>query len=401
MQSDDAIVKKILASPEYKEKYEKKLETPVQKWNAWISAFFLLGAASGGLIFGWLGDKIGRITSMSLSILTYSIFTGSVFFAQEPWHVATFRFAAAIGMGGEWSLGIALVVECWPEKFRPILSGVIGAAANVGFLIIAGIGVLYKPTIDTWRWMPLIGILPAIMAFFVFKHVPESERWKAAVSKSASRPLHELFSSKYIYNTLIAIVLATVPLLVTWGAVSSSLPPWAANLAKGTKWAGSAASWSQIMISIGAITGCIIAPVVGGKVGRRPVYFALCLLALIVCGYQFSFFERISPAFSMRQFDAMFLFTNVLAGLTTAAFYGWMPLYLPELFPTRIRATGQGFSFNFGRIMAAVGVLYMGQITPLFKGDWGLMGSTFALIYLLGMVVIWFAPETKGKPLPE
>src|SRR3989441_5595866 len=116
----------------------------VGTWMGRITALFLVGAACGGLVFGWLGDRMGRVRAMTLSILTYSIFTGLCFFAQQPWHLGTLRFVAAFGMGGEWSLGVALVMESWPRDKRPLLAGIIGAAANVGFALIAVLGLYWR-----------------------------------------------------------------------------------------------------------------------------------------------------------------------------------------------------------------------------------------------------------------
>ena len=155
---------------------------------------------------------------------------------------------------------------------------------------------------------------------------------------------------------------------------------------------GHAKALTQIMVSIGCILGCLVAPVVGGKVGRRPVYFGLCLLSLLICQSIFRLFDSYSTTLVLL---------TAFVGFFTAAFYGWMPLYLPELFPTRVRATGQGLSFNFGRIIAAFGAVYMGQLTHFFQGDYGRAMATITLIYILGMILIWFAPETKGKPLPD
>src|SRR5690606_37368599 len=130
----------------------------------------------GGFVFGWLGDRFGRVRAMSLAILCYSVFTGLVYFAQEPWHLAVFRFIAALGMGGEWALGVALVMEVWPEKNRPMLAGVIGAAANIGFALTALIGMVFAVTQDTWRYVVLIGAAPAALTFVVRLFVPESEK---------------------------------------------------------------------------------------------------------------------------------------------------------------------------------------------------------------------------------
>ena len=164
----------------------------VGQWMGYATAAFLLGAALGGVVFGWLGDKIGRVRAMAASILVYSLFTGLIYFAQEPWHLAAVRFVAALGMGGEWSLGVALVAEVWPEKHRPLLAGIIGAAANVGFVLIAIIGVFLPITTTSWRMVVLIGAAPALLTFFIRLFVPESHRWEQAASTGQLRPLREI-----------------------------------------------------------------------------------------------------------------------------------------------------------------------------------------------------------------
>ena len=259
---------------------------------------FLIGAALGGVVFGWLGDKIGRVRAMAASILIYSLFTGCIYFAQEPWHLAAFRFLAALGMGGEWSLGVALVMEVWPEKHRPLMAGIIGAAANVGFALIAVVTIFFKVTVDSWRWVALVGAAPALLTFVIRLFVPESEKWQHAVTtrKTPNQPLREIFGPGLLKYTLLA---------------------------------------------------------------------------------------------------------TALVGAFTAAFYGWLPLYLPELFPTRMRATGQGLAFNAGRILAAAGAVYGGQLVQAFEGSYARAGAIITLVYVVGMVIIWFAPETKGKPLPD
>src|SRR3954470_12479677 len=162
----------------------------VGQWMANATAAFLLGAALGGVLFGWLGDRIGRVRAMNLSILCYSLFTGLIWFAQTPWHLAGARFIAALGMGGQWSLGVALVMEVWPEKHRPILAGIIGAAANVGFVLIALIGRVFVVSQESWRWVALVGAAPALLTFFIRLFVPESERWESVnkVSAGKNRP---------------------------------------------------------------------------------------------------------------------------------------------------------------------------------------------------------------------
>jgi SHS family sialic acid transporter-like MFS transporter len=362
----------------------------VGHWMGIVTAAFLLGAAVGGLIFGWLGDKIGRVRAMSVAILCYSIFTGLVYFAVEPWHLAALRFVAALGMGGEWALGVALVMEVWPEKNRPMLAGIIGAAANVGFALIACVGMFYAVTQDTWRHVILIGALPAALTFIIRLFVPESEKWEAANAIKPTKPVVEIFSDwKVLKPTLVAILITAVVLIGTWGSVQW-LPLWAGKLAGPSL--PKAGAYTQALSAVGSIIGCLAGAWLGGKFGRRPTYFLLCLASLLSCAWLFR---------TVDTFGAEFLVMTFVVGAVTAAFFGWLPLYLPELFPTRVRATAQGLAFNTGRVFAAIGALQMGALMQTFHGSYAQAGAVISLVYIAGLFFIWLAPETKGRPLPE
>src|SRR5207248_6373985 len=137
-----------------------------------ILALFLVGAAFGGWTFGWLGDRIGRVRAMMLSILTYSVFSGLCYFVRAPWEFGALRFLAAFGMGGEWSLGVALVMESWPREKRPILAGIIGAAANLGYALIAIAALFFIVTQQSCRWFMLAVPLPALLALAIQLIVP-------------------------------------------------------------------------------------------------------------------------------------------------------------------------------------------------------------------------------------
>ncbi len=361
----------------------------VQSWMGIITALFLLGAASGGLVFGWLGDRIGRVKAMTWSILCYSGFTGLCYFAMEPWHLGALRFLAALGMGGEWALGVALVMETWPEGRRPLMAGLIGAAANFGYAFIAVIGIAFPIARDSWRWVMMLGAATAVLTFFILLFVPESERWKASARQPGRSPALEVFASGLRKNTLLAIAFAGVALIATWGIVQW-IPLWADQMTGGTRTAVKA--WSQLYQSLGACVGCYLAAWLGGALGRKPTYFFLCLASLGVCQWLFRGFNTVGPGF---------FFLVFLVGLCTASFYGWLPLYLPELFPTRVRATGQGVAFNSGRILAALGAWQTPAVMAFFDKSYPKAGETIVLIYVVGMMLIWFAPETKGRPLPE
>ena len=424
----------LVARPALQELLGVSSEAQVATWFSRIMACFLVGAAIGGLAFGWVGDKIGRVRGLASCMLVFSLFTGACYFATAPWHIGVFLFMAALGMGGAWSLAVALVMECWPERHRPKLAGLIGAAANFGFLFIAVVALTRQVTVTDWRWMMLVGASPAVLALLVLFVAPESERWKASVKKGGRSPVVEIFSGPLLKKTLLAMAFAGIPLVGTWAAVSAYLPGWASQLhelelgkakleqlrpdlvqqfedAQPTARAGLLASLgdeqlaevrrqssgakaqTQVFMSIGAIIGCFAASTMGRIIGRRPAYFTLCLLSLLGCGY---LFRLLPPVFNLH----FLITTGVVCGIT-ATFYGWLPLYLPELFPTRVRATGQGLCFNIGRILAAVGTLYSGVLVGAYGGDWRQAMGTVTLVYVVGMVLIWFAPETKGKPLPD
>jgi SHS family sialic acid transporter-like MFS transporter len=285
-------------------------------WMGYITALFLVGAAGGGLVFGWLGDKIGRVRAMSLSILAYSLFTGCCYFAQAAWQLGLFRFLSAVGMGGEWSLGVALVMECWPEKRRPLLAGAIGTASNFGFGLLGALGLIFQVSRESWRWVMLAGTAPAFLALFIIRWVPESERWKAS-AKTTSRPLREIFSPTLLKRTLLGLTLASIVLIGTWGSVQW-LPAWADQMTQGK--VQYAKALTQVLIAGGAIIGCLAGSLLGGKVGRRPAYFLLSLCSLASCGFLFRTIQAYGP---------LFLLMMVLVGGSTAAFYGWFPLYLP------------------------------------------------------------------------
>ena len=448
------------------------------RWLAVITAVFLIGAATGGVLFGWLGDRVGRVRAMTLSILTYALFSGACGLAAEAWQVAVLRFIASLGMGGEWSLGVALVMEVWPNRSRAWLAGIIGAAANFGymFIAVAGLGLsaaigdlgqlmtslgISNETRDHllknsgWRLLMLFGALPAILTFLIQIFVPESHRWEQERKTGATsfwetrdllgvlfgaaaacgmiallasdlhwglrlaglliafsivlvgylypvrRYLHRLGSrsgtlsaatsldnSSTLRRMLLGAALSGIALLGTWGTMQQA-PYWVSKLPKGNTDHG---AYTQMLGAAGAVVGCVLAALAGNRFGRRKTYFGLCLLSMI----------SIFALYRLNtEFGAQLLVSAFIAGALTAAFYGWLPLYLPELFRTRVRATGQGFSFNFGRVLAAIGVMQLPVIMQELHVDFNVACPAISLIYIAGMILIWFAPETRGQPLPD
>jgi MFS family permease len=394
--SADAREAQEAVDPQVRQAARQRVDGPVGLWNGRITAAFLLGAALGGWSFGWLGDRIGRVRAMIFSVLTYAGFTGLCGLAQGPWQLAGLRFLAALGMGGEWALGVALVMESWRPESRPVLAGLIGAAANVGFLLtvflvlgIEGLGVQVAQ--GGWRWVLGACAFPALLTFFFRMCVPESEKWQEAVKTAPQARLVEIFAPAWRRRTVIAALVGGIALLGTWGSVQW-IPLWVRQMTNDQD----QVNLAQICLALGAIVGAFLGAVLGSRVRRRWAYFSLCTGSLLACALLFRGYGETGAA----SWD--FFVTAVAVGGLTASFYGWLPLYLPELFPTRLRATGQGFGYNFGRVIAAGGALSMGiLVNEVFGGSYARAGATISLIYLAGMAVIWLAPETRGQPLPE
>jgi MFS family permease len=454
-------------------------DNQVGRWLGLATACFLLGAATGGVLFGWLGDRIGRVRAMTLSVLTYSIFSGLCGLVNSPQEIAVLRFLSALGMGGEWSLGVALVMEIWPDRSRAFLAGMIGAAANVGYLLIGAIGgwlmshnqgvqeslraaglgesqVAWLTGAHLWRLILLLGALPALLTFFIRLFVPESDSWQREQSRGTTShwsnrdllgiavgvvgvlailylwgaeevPLRVRVTGSlaalavatlgYLYpvfrflqrsaaaglsvraaggrpigRMLLGACLGGTALLGTWASMQWA-PTWAHKLSAGHPNHPSAAANTQMCSAIGAILGTIGGALLGDRIGRRKTYFLLCAGSLAASQFFFRMNEHV---------DTLFLISVFVAGGLTASFYGWLPLYLPELFSASMRATGQGFSYNFGRILAAIGALQTGFLMEeVFREDFAKACSIMSLIYVVGMVLIWFAPETRGKRLPD
>jgi hypothetical protein len=203
----------------------------------------------------------------------------------------------------------------------------------------------------------------------------------------------EIFTPGLRYRSIFAAAMGSVALVATWGAVHW-ITPWIQS-ETGSQ---TLTNYAQTALGIGALCGGFCGSFLGQFVSRRAWYFFLCLGSLLVCGVVFRLDLRGGDAIGLG-----FWFLVWLMGFLSASFYGWLPLYLPELFPTRVRATGQGFGFNFGRIVAGFGTLGMGFLMGerVFHGNIAHAAATISLVYLLGMALAWFAPETKGQGLPE
>ena len=370
-------------------------------WMGWITASFLVGAAFGGAAFGWLGDRIGRVRAMSLSILFYSIFSGVCYFAQDPTHLMGARFLAALGMGGEWALGVALVMEAWPERHRSKMAAAIGMAANLGMVLVGCVAIAYPASADSWRIHFLIGASPAIITLLIRFFVPESEKWKRAAEKDAVAPqlspLGEVFGAEFLRSTVGGILMVSVVFVGTWGAVQW-IPLWITELA-GPK-VPQAKAYAMVIVSLGACVGTVLAPLCLARLPRRLGYQLLCVLAVASTAWIYRTPATWDGQLLFGVFPAFLALKIFVLGMTATAFFGFMPLYLPELFPTRVRATGQGICYNTGRLVAVPFVLLSGKLVETL-GGYQHAAAAITLVYLAGLGIAYLGRETSGQALQD
>jgi SHS family sialic acid transporter-like MFS transporter len=361
-------------------------------WFARFTASLMLGAAIGGIVFGALGDRIGRTRAMGVSILFYSVFSGVGWLVGSMEQMLVLRFFVGLGIGGMWPNGVALVSECWPNVSRPMVAGIVGAGLNTGILLLSQIARIWHVTPDSWRWLFGWSAVPGLLGVAALYFVPESPRWLSTRTQAVKRtaaPLRELFHPPLLRVTLLGIMLGSIPMIGAWAA-SKWMIPWADKI-------GGAAqpeykAITQGFWALGAVLGSFFGAQLASVLGRRLSYFLISLGSTTLTSGLFLFTAPLRSGF---------LPTAFAQGFVATLFFGWLPLYLPELFPTKVRATGSGIAYNTGRFATAGGVFAAGTLAVWFGGDFAKVGAVMGLIYALGMLAIWLAPETSNKDLPD
>ena len=376
-----------------------------------IIATTLCGWAIGGMSAGILADYIGRKRTMIYAILTYSIMTGISAFSWDWTSFAVLRFLAGLAIGSEWVTGTSMTAEFWPDEARGKGSGLFQCGFGIGFFLASVLWLFIGATgPGAWRTMYLIGVLPALLTLWIRRAIPESILWqKANEQRRAARERKrlgsgateedraltrftflDLFSTPAIRNrTIIAFLMATTSAVGFWG-ISTWVPPYIGSVAaeaglSSPQWA----SFTGMAYNAGTIAGYISLGFLADIYGRKPVTLAF-----------FAFSFLFTPVLFLWTHDLHLLL--VVAGIV--GFFGsgqltWLAAWLPELYPTRMRATALGFIFNAPRLLAAGGTFMAGALIVKF-GGYGNAAMIVATIYLLGLAVGPFLPETRGKPLP-
>jgi len=341
-----------------------------------------------------LADRFGRARCLAATILVFSVFTGAAAFSETVWQLALFRFLAGIGIGGEWAMAGTFVAESWPEDRRKAGAGYLQTGYYAGFFLAAAlnytIGAQYG-----WRAMFLCGAVPILVTIFTLARVREPERWTQKHARPGSNPLIAIFSAPYLRRTIVNTALVSIAIVGLWAGTVYE-PTAILNLARkagltalqGTK----LASLGTAILSVGTILGCLLLPLIAERIGRRKtlaIYFSgMAIAILLAFGWAYHLPQGLTPFLSV-------LFLLGLAGGNFAMFSLW----LPEQYPTEVRATAFAFCTSFGRFIGAganFGIAALIQQT----GSLGQIISLTAIPFLLGLAIIPFGLETKDQPLP-
>ena len=400
-------------------------ENSVALYSGYATSIFLVGWGTGGLLFGVLGDLIGRARSMAITILLYSLFTGLSALSSGFWDFAFYRFLTGLGVGGQFAVGVSLVAEVMPERARTSALGLLQALSAVGNIAAAlsGIALAFLGRAGTiegkesWRYMFVIGTVPALLVLFIMRRLKEPERWSELAAQKSIRERFsaytgELFSDRrWSHNAIVGLILGSAGIIGLWAIgffaidfVREFIRPRlrAEGLADVDVvfWEDIWASLTSVMLNLGAFFGISAFSSVSRRgLPRRWAFAISFVLALASTAMVFGFFDQFADIFWMIP----------IMGFCQLAIFGGYAIYFPELFPTRLRSTGISFCYNGARFVAATGPIVQGLLRDYFRGLAGgdviqgfrLAGLVMCSIFVLGLVVLPFAPETRGKPLPE
>jgi MFS family permease len=369
------------------------------------SLMFGLFLVGWGLSFIWgpISDRFGRTKSLAATILVYALFTGAAAFSTNVWMLAIFRFLAGIGVGGEWAMAGTYVAEAWPEDRRKMGAGYLQTGYYFGFFVAAVLNYTIGATFG-WRAMFLCGLFPVVVSIVTLLGVKEPERWEhkhrevqAAPAKKRN-PFAVIFSRRYIGRTITMSALLTIAIVGLWaGAVYEPTAIIFLSRQAGMELPDAAkmASYGTALLSIGTILGCIAAPWLAERLGRRPTLALYYLGMMVTIALTFGWAFYLQTGTALPAFMAILFFLGIFGGN-----FAIFSLWLPELFGTEARATAFAFCTSVGRFIGAgVNFGLAGAVAAMET-----LGTPIALTAIafgVGLLVIPFARETRGQPLPD
>ncbi|MBC7881601.1 MAG: MFS transporter [Anaerolineae bacterium] len=377
-------------------------------WTGLLTSLLLLGWAVGGILFGAVADRIGRTKTLLITIIVYALGTASCAFAPNIWVLIVCRLFTSLGIGGEWAAGATMVAEVVPEKSRIEAGAILYTSAPIGLLLATFLnfqvaGSLLKSSPETsWRYVFLFGLLPAFAAFVVRFLIKEPEKWEQS-DQSKPPTIAELFSPENRPLTISGLLMAMTALL-TWWSCNAFIPIVATGLAQveattrnlvAADKQGLIEAWKALAsnsFNLGGLIGTLFTVPAAKFLGRRAMfatYFLLSGLAVLA-----TFGLDLPPV------TRLYLYFPI--GLTVFGVFGSFTYYLPELFPTRLRATGAGFCYNVGRVIAAGGPFLVGSIAS--QGNLQLALNTLFYVGFIPLVGLCFLPlviETRGQVLAD
>jgi MFS family permease len=380
-------------------------------WTGAITSILLVGWAAGGVLFGWVGDRIGRKRALFATITIYAVGTALCAFSTNIWELIVFRAIASLGIGGEWGIGAALVAEAVPENRRVEAGVILQTSSPLGLVLASAVnyqvaGVWFAGSPETsWRYVFLAGLAPVIMAFAVRLFIRESEQWTPGLAKTTRPAPRELFRPDLIRRTASGILVA-VTAVVGWWACNAFLPILGGTLA--TEHASElnlTSTATRLLVeawkakasnafNIGGLLGALAAVPLARLLGRRRMFIVYFLFS--ASGLFATFGLELEPQARLLMLYAV--------GAGVYGVFGTFPFYLPELFPTRLRATGAGLCYNIGRVFAAAGPFVVGTVSAAAGGSSEVIIHTLFWIGVIPLAAAIAAPflivETRGQTLP-
>jgi MFS family permease len=351
----------------------------------------LFASAAGGILFGRLADRVGRVRAMTWSIVLYSVATGGLATSQSFAILLFWRILVGLGMGGEWSCGAVLVAETWPAQHRAKAIGIMQSGWAIGALAAAGLSALVLEE-HGWRVLFLIGVLPALVALWIRRTVEEPEVWERIAKDESSRvrPI-DLFRGALAKKTLVASAIASCVLVAYWGLMTW-LPSFLATPVDegGAGLTITRSALWMILVQTGAFAGYVTFGLIADRIGRRPAFSLFMVGALVTI-----------PTYVMAasKSEAVLMLVGPLLGYFAHGYFSVFGALLAELFPTSIRATGQGFCYNIGRLFSAASPYLIGRAAE--QGGLGVALTVNAAFFGLAGVLIWMLPETRDVDLDE